>query len=362
LSAVFAQMPDAEIYARPVFASFCCRSGMTDTGRSITDEYVVERIFAGGDRFCLARLGEVAASNRNLALVERALDALRSYESHCATMGMMGMHWAGPVAYTLALLCAALGRLDEATDYFASALDISRRMRAQPMIARIYEGMSELARQRGDAEAARKHASEAAAIAGRLNLRPSRLVPGEVEAAPPAGAEQVEEFSMSLEGDVWSVRFRDRTALVRDSKGLQMLFRLVSQPDRDIHVLDLGAAGAPSSDPGNAGPALDEQARREYRQRVRELEEELEEATGLADHGRSDELREELDFITRELSRAFGLGGRQRPTAAAAERARVNVRRRIKDAIQRIEEQLPEAARHLDNTIKTGSYCRYAPV
>jgi hypothetical protein len=167
---------------------------------------------------------------------------------------------------------------------------------------------------------------------------------------------------MSLEGDVWSVRFRDRTALVRDSKGLQMLFRLVSQPDRDIHVLDLGAAGTPSSDPGDAGPALDEQARREYRRRVRELEEELEEATELADHGRADALREDLDFISRELSRAFGLGGRRRPTGAAAERARVNVRRRIKDAIQRIEEQLPEAARHLDNTIKTGSFCRYAPV
>ena len=362
LSAVFAQMPDAEIYARPVFASFCCRSGRTDTGRSLTDEYVVERIFAGGDRFCLARLGEVAASNRNLALVERALDALRPYESHCATMGMMGMHWAGPVAYTLALLCAALGRLEEAADHFARALDISRRMRAQPMIARIYEGMWELTRQCGDAEAARKYASEAAAIVGRLHLRASRLVPGEVQNAPAIGGQHVAEFSMSPEGDVWRVRFRDRTALVRDSKGLQMLFRLVSQPGQDIHVLDLSAVGAPSSDPGDAGPALDEQARREYGRRVRELEEELEEATELADHGRADASREELDFITRELSRAFGLGGRRRPTGGAAERARVNVRRRIKDAIQRIEEQLPEAARHLDNTIKTGSYCRYAPV
>ena len=362
LSAVFALMPDAEIYARPVFASFCCRSGRTDTGRSITDEHVVDRIFAGGDRFCLARLGEVAASNRNLALAERALEALRSYESHCATMGMMGMHWAGPVAYTLALLSAALGRMEEAAAFFARALDISRRMRAQPMIARIYEGMSELAERRGDAEAARKYASEAAAIAARLSLRPSRLLPGEAQAAPPTTADHVEEFSMSPEGDVWSVRFRDRTALVRDSRGLQMLFRLVSQPDQDVHVLDLSAAGSTGSDPGDAGPALDEQARREYRRRVRELEEELEEATELADAGRSDALRDELDFITRELSRAFGLGGRQRPTGAAAERARVNVRRRIKGAIQRIEEQLPEAARHLDNTVKTGSYCRYAPV
>lgn len=362
LSAVFATMPDAEIYARPVFASFYSRSGRTE--HSITDEYLVERIFAGGDRFCLARLGEVAAINRDLALAARVLDVLRAYESRCATMGLLGTHWAGPVAYTLALLSAALGRLDEAEQQFARALDVSRRMRAQPMIARIYEGMSELAGQRGDAAAAERYAAEAAAIAGRLNLRPSRLLFGEHQATSPPVAEDAgeEEFSMSFEGDVWRVRFRDRTALVRDSRGLQMLFRLVSQPDQDIHVLDLSSAGGTATDSGDAGPALDEQARLQYRRRVRELEEELEEATELADHGRSDALRDELDFITRELSRAFGLGGRQRPTGSAAERARINVRRRIKDAIQRIEEQLPEAARHLDNTIKTGSYCRYAPV
>jgi hypothetical protein len=88
----------------------------------------------------------------------------------------------------------------------------------------------------------------------------------------------------------------------------------------------------------------------------------LSEAIELADQGRADALREELDFITRELSRAFGLGGRERRAGAAAERARINVRRRIKDAIERIREQTPEAGRHLDNTVKTGSYCRYAPL
>src|SRR5690606_38060855 len=132
--------------------------------------------------------------------------------------------------------------------------------------------------------------------------------------------------------------------------------------DQDIHVLDLSGAGEPAPGGGNAGPALDEKARQEYRRRVRELEEELDEATELGDRGRIEALQEEMDFITRELSRAFGLGGRQRPSGAAAERARVNVRRRIKDAIQRIGEQLPEAGRYLDNTVKTGSYCRYAPL
>lgn len=167
---------------------------------------------------------------------------------------------------------------------------------------------------------------------------------------------------MLLEGDVWSICFRGQTALVRDARGLQMLARLVAHPEQDIHVLDLSGACAPGIAGDDAGPVLDDKARQEYRRRVHELEEELEEATELGDQGRIEALQEELDFIARELSRAFGLGGRRRPSGAAAERARVNVRRRIKDAISRIGEQLPDAGRYLDNTVKTGSYCRYAPL
>ena len=149
--------------------------------------------------------------------------------------------------------------------------------------------------------------------------------------------------------------------MVKDSKGIAMLAKLISQPDREMHVLDLsGASGVVDS--GDAGPMLDEQARSDYRARVAELQEELNEAEALGDTGRVDSAREEIDFITRELSQAFGLGGRQRRSSSAAERARVNVRRRIKDAIKRISEQDPDAGRYLDNTIKTGTYCRYSPM
>jgi hypothetical protein len=73
-------------------------------------------------------------------------------------------------------------------------------------------------------------------------------------------------------------------------------------------------------------------------------------------------LLEEQEALQRELTRAFGLGGRQRASGSAAERARVNVTRRIRDAIEKIGEHLPDAARYLDNTIKTGTYCKYTPL
>ena len=43
------------------------------------------------------------------------------------------------------------------------------------------------------------------------------------------------------------------------------------------------------------------------------------------------------------------------------ERARVNVQRRIKDAIGRIGQSLPEVGRHLEATVRTGTFCVYDP-
>lgn len=140
-----------------------------------------------------------------------------------------------------------------------------------------------------------------------------------------------------------------------------MLAKLVSRPDAEIHVLDL--SGTPEAvEQNGTGPMLDNQARDAYRRRLAELREELEDAEALSDLGRAENLRSEIDFITRELSRAFGLGGRKRSAGDAAERARVNVRRRIKDAIDRIRDQAPGAGNYLENTIKTGRYCKYSPM
>ena len=106
---------------------------------------------------------------------------------------------------------------------------------------------------------------------------------------------------------------------------------------------------------------LDEQAVQSYRRRLLELREELDEAEGFADAGRADRAREEIDFLTEELARAVGLGGRDRRAGAAAERARTAVQKRLRNAIRRIEEGLPELGRHLDQAIRTGTFCGYLP-
>jgi len=172
----------------------------------------------------------------------------------------------------------------------------------------------------------------------------------------------LQPFTMQREGEFWCIRHGGGLTRLKDSKGLQMLSRLVESPGKEFHAIDLNAPpGEPAVLNGDAGSLLDEQARRAYRDRLRELAELIEEAEALNDSSRMEDLREEQDALTREISRAFGLGGRQRRSGSATERARVNVQRRLRDAISRIAAQLPDAGKHLDNSIKTGIYCSYMP-
>ena len=68
-----------------------------------------------------------------------------------------------------------------------------------------------------------------------------------------------------------------------------------------------------------------------------------------------------LESLTAELGRALGPRGRARRTGSDAERARVNVQRRVRDAIRRIGDNDPALARHLTRSIRTGTVCRYEP-
>ena len=106
---------------------------------------------------------------------------------------------------------------------------------------------------------------------------------------------------------------------------------------------------------------LDEQAKREYRRRADELREEIDEAGRWNDPERKERAETELDLLTRELSRAVGLGGRDRRASSNAERARLCVTRAIRSAIGAISDQHEDLGRHLAGSARTGSYCRYAP-
>jgi hypothetical protein len=68
-----------------------------------------------------------------------------------------------------------------------------------------------------------------------------------------------------------------------------------------------------------------------------------------------------LDARTREVLEVAAVLGREVAPTMLAERARTNVQRRIKDAIQRIEKNDPELGRYLATTIRTGTFCMFDP-
>jgi hypothetical protein len=156
-------------------------------------------------------------------------------------------------------------------------------------------------------------------------------------------------------GPLWELRYDGRSASVPHSKGMLDLAALLSRPREDVHVLDLVQAGVVSSD---AGPALDRTAVSDYRLRLEALSQERLDAAGDAD--RLAAIDAEHDALVSELGRGSGLAGRSRSLGSStSERARKAVAARIRDAVRRIEEVLPELAAHLDRSLVTGVRCRY---
>ncbi len=175
------------------------------------------------------------------------------------------------------------------------------------------------------------------------------------------------------EGEYWSIAYEGGAFRLKDSKGLRYLARLLAEPGREIHALDLVAGergtgdAARTAEPGltpsrgDAAEILDVQAKAEYRRRLDDLEDELEEARAFGDTERAARAEAERDFLVRELAAAIGLGGRDRRMGSPSERARVSVTRAIRSALARIQEHSPALGEHLERTIRTGTYCSYAP-
>jgi tetratricopeptide (TPR) repeat protein len=178
------------------------------------------------------------------------------------------------------------------------------------------------------------------------------------------------------DGDTRTICFGQETVLMRDLKGFRYIERLLADPDREFHALDLvaveqgslptgrtiarGDDGAPGD--GGAGlPLLDDTARDAYRRRLAEVDDDIEEATRLNDLGRIELAERDREYLIAELTHAAGLGGRHRTTGGTAERARTSVTRSIRYALERLAEHHQGVATHLGQSVHTGTYCVYTP-
>jgi tetratricopeptide (TPR) repeat protein len=277
----------------------------------------------------------------------------------------------GAVDRYLGLLATTMGRRDDAERHLSRAIEVNERMGARAWQAHAEHDLAVVLVDRdrpGDRERAAELLSTSLRTARELGMSAleARLTSAGGEEAPePAGHADLTRPVFRREGEYWSVVFEGDAFRLRDSKGLRYLATLLAAPGREVHALDLIGAEA-GAEPeraaiGDAGEVLDPQAKAAYRRRLEELREDVEEAESWNDPERAARAREELDFLARELAVATGLGGRDRRSASASERARVNVTRAIKAALGRIAEHSPALGRHLETTVRTGAFCSYSP-
>jgi hypothetical protein len=162
------------------------------------------------------------------------------------------------------------------------------------------------------------------------------------------------------EGDFWRISYVGRDATVKHGKGMTDLAVLLSRPSREVHVLDLLAPGV-TTPAGDLGDVVDDQARATYRHRLEELDRLADEAAADGDDLAVARLSEERDQLVAALASAYGIGGRVRRAGNPAERARTTVTSRLRDAIDRVAAAHEELGRHLRVSVRTGTYCSYAP-
>ncbi len=160
------------------------------------------------------------------------------------------------------------------------------------------------------------------------------------------------------EQDFWTIRYGEKFLRLKNTKGLGYIAQLLRCPEQEIHVLALAGA-IEMNGSGGAAEILDSTAKSDYRHRLQELREELEEAERFNDQDRAGKARAELETIQCHLASAMGLGGRSRRATSDAERARVAVTKGIKAAIQQIRAMDAELGRHLSLAVSTGYFCCY---
>ncbi|MGH9137389.1 MAG: hypothetical protein ACRD0G_10135 [Acidimicrobiales bacterium] len=204
-----------------------------------------------------------------------------------------------------------------------------------------------------------------------------RLLTGSARTAPSFRTRAVATATFRCDGDTRTICFGGLTVLMRDLKGFRYVERLLADPGREFHVLDLvavergslpagpaaGQQGLDAVAEGTGGglPLIDDEARDAYRRRLADVDDDIEEATRMNDLGRIELANRDREYLVAELSRAVGLGGRRRSVGGTAERARTSVTRSLRYALGRVAEHHPALAAHLERSIHTGTYCRYTP-
>ncbi len=398
---VFAAVNPAIQGGRCGFALACLSGGLESEARNEVSQVMAHGLTDvprnGAFLPMMGQLAEICAILGDADRVQIAYDTLLPYAGLCV-MVPNGTAFIGAVDHYLGLLAQSLGREDAAVEHFEHALAVHAGMGAQPWLALTQCEYGALLVDRGGTEHVEQGdrlIAQAVASADALGMkglaeraracreagasrplhRSARPLPAGAprRGNPAARAETVHDDSVfRSEGDYWTIAYAGQAIRLRDSRGIRYLAHLVWHPAREFHATELvhlasgggappgrGGGGIESLAPGlgDAGEAIDEQARREYHRHLESLREALEEAEAHNERDRAARLRTELDAV----ADALGSAPRGRRVASHAERARLTVTKGVKTALGKIQKLHPALGRHLAATVRRGYVCIYTP-
>jgi tetratricopeptide (TPR) repeat protein len=325
----------------------------------------------------------IVASELSLGEVARDLYELLGPHAHRNLSANHGAVNSGSVGRARAALAECLGRPDDALVQFERALESDERLGSVPAVLNTQILFGPVLLRRGDEDSRRRgRAMLESVIEKGEPLGFARLASKARAALAAAPADPQPATGLRAcwhEGEFWTLRFEGRTHRVRDAKGMRFIAQLLARPAQALAATQLVAYESPAAwipdgvaggavaelevvgSLGDAGPRLDERARREYAAHLSDLRTERDEAERLHDLGRLSAATEQIEWLSRELATASGLDGRPRRSASHVERARLAVRQRIKATFDRLERSDPALARFLTARIRTGTVCAYEP-
>ncbi len=372
-----------------LLSEMCCH--LRDTSRA---PIIYELMLPYADRnltsFHIVAFGSAATSLGKLATLMERFDAAADHFEHALRFNdrIGARPWLADTQYEYARMLLRRNQPGD-REYAARLLLLAAATAETIGSVRLTSKVAALrAEQKFDATQARSDSAASVPIRGEppTAATTSRPAPGDEEPAPTRGIDGAAEFRLYREGDYWTIVFGGKTTRLKHVKGLLHIQTLLSSPGREFHALNLAGGGSsqldtgPGSasaaaildatrvgelsvvaDLGGAGETLDSAAKAAYRQRLTELREELAVAEENGDVDRASNLEDEIEAITTELRRAVGLMGRDRMVGSVTERARLNVTRAIKTAVERIAEHDADFGRLLARTIRTGTFCCYIP-
>jgi len=187
------------------------------------------------------------------------------------------------------------------------------------------------------------------------------------QALHPGNMVAVPDYEFARRGG-WSLRFgrenKEPTVLPGDLLGAFYIQRLLMFPHKEIHVTILLAEVAGDDQlrvTMDGQEVIDQQARQDYKQRLEELAADRYEAESNEDESWLERIDRETDQIADMLIKSTGLGGKTRKMGDNVQNIRRRVAKTIKEVIEKNNENDPQLARHLTNSIHTNIDMCYRP-